>query len=408
MSSQFQYRRAMWILGGETISSTLDEVWRANLNTNTAITYPLAPTTTNDQYQFTTYNNGQQLLFKNSSNFYVLQASTLITVTDPNYPPLTVPGVVVLNAFAYVMTPGAEIHACKLDDPTQWPSLQFITADYEDDPGVVLSKYLNYVVADGTYTKQFFFDNGANQPTGSPLAPYINANQRVGCVAARSLTDAGNNQFWVGQDDKGTRSVYALNGLQPQKVSSAYVDRLLMDAAEASLIGFAAASSGHQFYILKYTSFNALVFDITYQEWYEWNALSYVAYITDFTTDGNYLFSEAADLVLFSPQSYTDALLGDFILRCQTDKIDHGTTSRKVSGRLVLVGDVSDATPEIEYTDDDYQTFNSAGTVDMNSERPNVWRTGSFRRRAWRISQEDDNSARWEALEHSFSIGESM
>lgn len=397
----------MWLLGGESFSATLREVWRANLNTNTATSYPLTPDTTGAQFQFTTYNNGQQLLFKNSSNFYVLQAGTLIKIVDSNYPPLTVPGVVVLNAFAYVMTPGGEIHSCQLGDPTLWPALQFLTADYEDDPGIVLAKYLNYVVALGQYTTQFFFDNGANQPTGTVLAPYINANQRKGCVVAATVATVGNNLFWVGQDDRGTRSVMMLNGLVPANVSSAYVDRILMAAATNTLIAFSAASNGHQFYVLKYTAFNALVYDLTYQEWYEWNALSYVAYVTDFTTGGDYLFSDSADLVLFSPQSNTDALLGDFILRTQTDKVDHGNTALKFCGRVVLVGDVSDATPTVDISDDDYQTYDTLGTVDMTDVRPDLTRTGSFRRRAWRVSQEDDNPARWEALEVSYSQGES-
>jgi hypothetical protein len=406
--SPYRYE-TMWIMGGNNGSATLREVWYGNLNLPLATSYALSPGITGQPYQFTTYMNGTRLLIKNQNNFWVLASGTLTKVIDPNYPPYTVPGIVVLNAFAYVMTPEGEIHSCKIDDPLTWPSLQFITADYEDDIGIALAKYLNYVVALGQYTTQFFYDNGANQPTGSALAPYINANLRTGCLDAQSVVTAGNALMFIGQGDTAARQVMTFNGLSPVPVSSPYVDRFLMSLGAGSVHSFGAACDGHEYYVLKTGTATALVYDITMKEWYEWDSFNYAFYLTDFGTGDNFLLSNIGnDVVQLTASAYTDTVSGNFMLSCQTDKEDHGNTARKFFGSAVLMGDqVTGSAPAIAATDDDYNTYTTFGTVNMGSTRPRITRLGSGRRRSWLISATDNLAARWEALEVEYSQGES-
>ncbi len=404
-TSPYNYQ-TMYLLGGDNGVATVNDVLFGTLDVNQPTSFALNPDVLQQPYQFNTYVNGQLLLIKNQSNGWVLQSGELIKITDTNYPTETVPGIVVLNAFAYVMTPKGEIHACKLDHPLVWPVLQFITADYEDDPGVVLGKYLNYVVAFSQFTIQFFYDNGAIQVEGSPLAPYINANLRVGCANADSVANISNTLFWVAQTRQGTRYVAMFNGLSDQHISTPYVDKIL--AAATNLVGFGCAAAGHFFYVLKTGVFTALVYDITQQEWYEWDTFGYGAFLANGNVGGNYLFSTSGgNLVAFDPLYYTDVLLGNFTFFPLTDKIDFGNTALKYHGRVTLVGDTSPATPDISWTDNDYQTYVSGGTVDMTLERPYITRLGSARRRAWKPNQTDNNPARWEALEVEYSQGES-
>lgn len=405
--SSHQYE-TLWLISGDTGATQSQQVWYANINLSQATSFTLSPTTTQQTYQFNTYVNGQQLMMKNQSNFWVLQGSFLTKVMDSNYPAVTVPGLVVLGGFAYVMTPQAEIHACKLENPLLWPSLQFATADYEDDPGVALAKYLNYMVAFGSYTTQFFYDNSANTPEGFPAAPYINANLRVGCTNAESVANIANTLFWVAQTRQGTRYVAMLNGLQDQKISSVYVDKLLAATSVSSLVGFGAAAGGHFYYILKTGVYTALVYDITQQEWYEWDTFGYGAFISNGNTGGNYLFSTSGgNLVNFGTLFSTDVLNGNYDFIVQTDKTDFGNTAQKFYGRAVLVGDTNATTPGISWSDDDYATFSTARTVDMTLQRPYITRLGTGRRRAWRTTQTDDQPARFLALELEYDQGES-
>jgi hypothetical protein len=58
------------------------------------------------------------LLLKNSTDFFVFDGYLPARVTDTNYPPVTVPGIVTLNGRVYVMTPQGEIHGCSLENPS--------------------------------------------------------------------------------------------------------------------------------------------------------------------------------------------------------------------------------------------------------------------------------------------------
>jgi hypothetical protein len=395
----------IWVVGG--IGFIPPDVWRANLDTAITNTYPL-PTSSPGQpiYSIETYMNGTKLLVKNNTDMWVLESGTLTKVVDANFPTNTVPGIVVLNAFAHVLTPLGEVHTCTLDDPLTWPSLQYLTADYEDDPAVCLAKYLNYVCVLGQYTTQFFYDNGANQPEGTPLAPYLNANLRVGCFSALSVVQMFNTLVWVAQDENGRVSVVMLNALVPQTISTPFVERILNKA-----IGFSAllnatplAIEGYEFYLVNIGG-ACLVYDFAAKLWYFWDVnFDYTA--SQFANNARFAMALSNGNIL----QVSNALLNDngtpFPFVAQTMPIEGGNRNNKFFGRLTLVGDKSPATPLVQWTDDDYQTFNTGVTVNMALPRPDLTRLGAAKRRAFKITQTDSNPGRWEALELTVSQGE--
>ena len=83
--SQFRYP-TIWVMGGGVPGVPLKDVWYGNLDTSTLVTYPLNPDAFGQPYQFNTFENATQLVFKNQSNFWALISGTLTQVTDPNYP----------------------------------------------------------------------------------------------------------------------------------------------------------------------------------------------------------------------------------------------------------------------------------------------------------------------------------
>lgn len=429
--SQFQYE-TIYVSGGEqaVLGGAKQEDYRFTLDTNTSVSYALSPTVAGQFYQIATFNNGTQLLVKNQSNFWVLQAGTLIKITDPNYPPATVPGLVVLNDFAYVMTPTAEVHACKIFDPLVWPSLQFITASFEDDKGTGLAKYLNYVVAFGTYTTQFFYDAG-NPPPGVSISPYINANQKVGMVGQNAagldghptFANVGNTIVFLGQTQQGDQGIYVLNGMQPQRISTPQVDRALVNDQAASfpeLVWSASADTGHNFVIINLNQGQyALVYDIESKMWYVWGSQN-PGYNNSFFYYGNITVDEASGQTFWvggqSAQIYlagTHGIFDDsgtFIdMIMQTSKIDGGTMQKKFFGIVDLVAGqaVVNSNMLLNWTDDDYQTYSPQVLLPLGSTRPRANRQGASRRRAYRMECQDQlQRVQFEALELTVSGGE--
>ena len=408
----------IWLLGGYN-GSPINDVWYGNINQATSASYNLNPTVANQYCQFATFNNGQTLIIKNQNNMWILNAGTLTPITDPNYPPQTVPGLVVLNQFAYVMTPQKEIHACGINDATLWPALQYTTASYEDDPGVFLGKFLNYIVAYGQKTTQYFYDN-ANPPPGIAISPYINANQRVGCANAISVCNAANAMFFIGQTSSGNIGVYTIKSVVPEKISSNWVDLVLQNGVTSLNTAFVLSEGGHSFYCLQFAAAGySMVYDIDMGWWSVWKDATgtqpFPVYycISDTSTYGSspYCVASNGSIYTASFSVYTDAGSA-FPMIVQTDKIDDGKMVKKFWGKLDLVADQSPSFPgavmvDVRTSDNDYESFTLWGSVDEASTRPSLNRGGSSRRRAFRISSNNSFYERWEAIELTYSEGES-
>jgi hypothetical protein len=410
----FRYS-TLWLLGGNDGTTDLQEVWYGNLDKALASTYSFSPDVSSQPYQFNTFLNATQLLIKNQSNFWVLQSGSLTKVTDSNYPTTTVPGLVVLNEFAYVMEPDGTIRACALENPLSWPSLQFIVADYEDDPGVAIAKYLNYLVAFGQYTTQFFIDFG-NPAPGIPLLAYQSTNIKVGCAFAATLQSAKNTLIWVGQTKERNWGIYLFDGLNPKKVSTPWVDKVLDLHLNSGTKAWVTGQEGHTFYILKFTSTYALAYDMDTGWFAPWsaeidgdNSLPYSHAVTEFFFTGDLWYGTGnfGGMIFRSSFTYYDDDGTAFNFVSQSDKVDAGNLVRKYWGQANAVADTNPATATLEVSDDDYQTWTTWGTFDLSKMRPMLNRGGSSRRRAFRMTQTDSNPARWEAIEITASEGES-
>jgi len=71
-------------------------------------------------------------------------ATGTITITGGR---TTVPGIVFLNGYFFVMDENAVIYNSALNDPLTWGALDFVQASIEPGMGVALAKSQNYVVA---------------------------------------------------------------------------------------------------------------------------------------------------------------------------------------------------------------------------------------------------------------------
>ena len=422
----------IWVMGGFNFSAPyLNDVWRGNIDTPILVEYALAPITNNLAYNFASFNNGTQLLVQNPTNLWVLTGATVNKVTDTNYPQFTVPGVQVLNNIAYVMSQNKTIFGSATSDATTWPGLQYEQADYEDDPGVCLAKYSNYLVAFGSYTMQFFYDAG-NPAPGLSLSVFEGANQRIGCVNAGTVQNMNNTLYFVGQDRQGDTGVYVLNGFTPQRVSVPWVDTVLqqyMFTGSGPVAGridsLVTEAFGHKFYILPlYGSGGyALVLDITTNQWSPWKVGIFTDWPFSFAVTnldlgitilgGN--SNTDGEIFSWNPDTYNDDGL-PISLIVQTDKIDDGNSARKFYQYMDFVSDsnvnlnlppYSGTTIQVSYSDNDYQSFSAPRNLVLNSpaaptQRPRLARLGASYRRAWRFEQSDNNPARWEAIEITY------
>jgi hypothetical protein len=409
--STYNYETMYWLGGLDGASAAQNIIYYATLNTSLASTgISISPPIQSQRFQFGVFAEGRKLLLKNQSGLWVLDGGVLIPISDIGYPVETVPGLVVLGRFAYIMDPSGLIRNCDLADIYHWPMLNAVAADYEDDRGIAIAKYLNYLVVFGQYTIQFFYDAG--NPVGSPLLPYLAGSMKVGCEHANTVVDIGHTVVWLGRTREMIRQVMMFNGLTPQVISTPEIEKIISGWTTAPS-AYSFIANGHKFYVIYVASKPALAFDFSTQQWFEWTAAGSLTNPLAFIGSSSNLSTPSYSVVLHPTNGFLyfvdSTYLNDdgtaFNVLLITDKVDAGNNRLKFWGQTEIIGDRNTGTPTISTADDDYQTYSTGRTVDMTTPRPVLYRNGASRRRAWKYEQTDSNAMRLEAIEVTFENG---
>lgn len=244
----------LWLIAGNntTTSTFYNDVWAVNV---TGIQIPLNPNVPGLFYHFTQTSTAittPLLVFKSTRDLFsynsALHALTKLS-NVANYPTVTVPGIVYLDTYFFVMDPQGRIWNSAQNDPSTWTALGTIAMQNEPNGGVAIAKYLNYIVAFGVWTTEFFYDN-ANPAPGSPLSPNTSLPVQIGCAAGESVLEMQGNVVWIGQTRREGASVFWFNGYQPAKISTPFVDRILQADPLTNIAALSVDMFGHSCYVL--------------------------------------------------------------------------------------------------------------------------------------------------------------
>ena len=185
----------------------------------------------------------------------------------------TVPGIAYINGYFCIMDTNAKIYNSDSDDPTTWNSLNVITAENEAGNGMGIGRSLEYLIAFKDFTTEPFYD--AKNPVGSPFLPVSNLYFKIGCATGDSIAEVDNTIIWVSQTRQEGRSVHALTGLEPTKISTPDIDRILNADSLSGVYAYGLKLDGHSLYLLTLVNTNVtLVFDLTTQIWYSWTSMT--------------------------------------------------------------------------------------------------------------------------------------
>jgi hypothetical protein len=330
-------------------------------------------------------------------------------------------GACYLDTYTVIAGKSGEIYTSNVNDPTTWNALNYITAESDPDTIVGIAKHLNYILSFGQTSIDFFYDAGSFP--GSPLAVAPSYKIELGCANGDSIASFQNVTLWVGTSKELGATVYGISGAAPEKVSTPYIDRILNSSNLSDVTSYAIRINGHSFYILTLHDLNVtIVYDLNEKTWYNWtmwaigNTTSGVLGIyaeqyfrPSFFTSANGVYYVLDDdngtLYTLSTSYYNDAG-APIYYRAVTDTLDSGTTKRKFYQRVEIVGDKVPAIMNIRHSDDDYNTWSSYRSVDLNKQRAQIYQTGSGRRRAWEFLCTDNQPLKLLAVEIDFNIGE--
>jgi len=332
-----------------------------------------------------------------------------------------VSGAVFLDNYVFIGTSTNRIYNSNLGDPTSWNALNYLTFEQTTDTLVGIVKHLNYLVAMGKSSMQFFYD--AANATGSPLAVSQSYTNEIGCANGDSIVSTTNTVLWIGSTKTHGRSVYLLDGVSPIKISTDSVDKHLEADDMSKVTAFCYKFNGHTLYVLTLHNTNqTLVFDLDEKMWYTWTQYAQAsndqpspgAYVESYFRPSFYaevnnlpyvLDDDVAVLYYFDVNTYQDN--GQPIYcRTVTDIMDNGTTKRKFYGRLEIIGDKVAGVMQVRHSGDDYRSWSNFRAVDLNASRAQLYLGGADRRRAWEFLVTSNCPLRLDAAEIDFRIGE--
>ena len=396
-------------------------VYQINPSSSYAVTTLGTTSTSTSQSYFAKTFLDTYLFFHNKVTGYLLnQAGSFVaTTTLPTAP--YVSGVVFLDNYMFLGTSTNRIYNCDVGDPTTWGALNYLSFEQTADTLVGIARHLNYLVAFGNTSTQFFYDVG--NASGSPLGVASSYSSEVGCASGDSIVATSNTVLWVGTSKTYGRSVYIMDGVSPIRISTANIDRHLEADGLSQVSAYCYTVAGHSLYILTLHNTNqTLVYDINEKMWYTWTQYSMQS--SNQANPGTYQES------YFRPTFYAQTMNVPYVLdddtatlysldvntyqdngqpiycRTVTDIIDNGTTKRKFYGRLEVIGDKVAGTMQVRHTGDDYKTWSSYRSIDLNASRSQVYLSGADRRRAWEFLCTSNVPLRLDGAEVDFRIGE--
>ena len=333
-----------------------------------------------------------------------------------------VSGAVFLDNYIFIGTTDNRIYNSNLGDPTTWQALSYLKFEQTADTLVGIVKHLNYLVAFGNNSTQFFYDAGTYP--GSPLALAQSYTSEIGCASGDSIVATSNTVLWIGKTKTYGKCVYAMDGVSATKVSTSNIDRHLEADDLSYVTAYCYKVSGHTLYILTlHNTQKTLVYDLDEKQWYTWTQYAMASntqpnpgtyyesyfrgtYYAEINNVPYVLDDDNAKLYYFSTNIYQDD--GQSIYcRSVTDIKDNGSTKRKFYGRCEIVGDkVQGGVMQISHTGNDYASYSTPRSVNLNAPRSQVYLSGADRRRAWQFLCTSNVPLRLDAAEIDFRIGE--
>jgi hypothetical protein len=360
------------------------------------------------------YDDGTvKLVFTDGVSLRTIDAAnTVVASVSPDLPTPLATHLVFLDGYLFTIKSGTyDIYNSNLNDPLAFTAGDYISSEMVPDPLVAIAKLNNYLVAFGSSSIEYFWD--AAEADGSPLARNDTPVKYNGYVGG--LSSYGNKLFYIGNNTEGSPAVFMLEDFKIKELANESLRRQLEGEVTvfADWAGQVVSVNGHAFYMVSTTT-RTYAIDIETGLWSRWviagGSNLTVIYASNAKTTNTYnpviYLSGSQYLSRFITTVCTDSGTS-YTMTLISNNEDFDSMNTKACNRLTVYGDRPsvDTTLTISWSDDDYQNFQTAQTVNLNQELPCIYQCGSFRRRAHKLTCTPTVPFRLRYLELDLNMG---
>lgn len=354
-----------------------------------------------------------------NTGWYYDTVSLLTQITDAQFPgnngKTTTGTFAHMDGYAFIMDTEGAIWNSDLNGVTSWTALGFVSANAYPDKGIGCIRYKNQIVAFGRESVQFFYNAG--NATGSPLSRIDTATLKVGCINSDSMAQISDVLFWVGGGPQGGATVYMYDGVT-NRISTPTIDYQLLLAGPDNISLTTEKYYGRAFVVVKANAIT-YVYCVEEKKWHERTATTPLWYKSAGLSSGTQIFtysisnvSTAGKVYVINPASldFRDDGVA-FTATIQSANDDMGTQNVKFHEELRVMADIENATSPltVSYSDDDYASFVTHGTVDLSlgDRYRKMTRLGASVKRAWKFTHSANTQFRISGFEEKVSMGKS-
>ena len=421
----------------DTSVNTATTTFTADTNSNTSLTNVSATTNlrVGQRVTGTDIPSATRITVISGSTVTISNAATgttpSVTVTQEhaskimssNFPTRAAGPIFALNGRIFALDcVNNRIYQSSFNDPQTWAADGYISLDYLPDQSCAIQN--NGMTAYGFGQNSIEIFNYQNNPSGSQLT-------RVGVidngVPRMSISPSAvvNGVMYFASFHGG---VYKFSDGSPQKISPSSIDALMASAQNQTVSsgspfidGF--YYNGRPFLHLCGANLASGIATTRFQFWYDiennvWTeqefTISSVNRSIRFSSIGELRKTGAIALAALGKTyilDYNSPVYQDdsstMTMTVQLGRSDLGSGKRKFYNKAYLVGDRQAAgTVTLEYSDDDYGNWITAGTFDLTDLGKPICRLGSSKNgRAWRLTDANNQACRLQALDIEYEIG---
>ena len=346
-------------------------------------------------------------------------ANTVVTGVDADQPgtPSTgtfIPIPIFLNGrLLIIKTSTADIYNSDDNNPLTFTAGGFINAEIEPDQLKSIVKLNNYIAVLGSSSIEYFYFDSASV-SGTVLIRNEVPVKQVGYVCGLATQD--NKAYFVGTVRKGTVDVFKLEDLKITSLGHNGIRRYLSAysaAYDTNIFGAIVMCAGHSWYTIS-DAVRTDVFELETELWQQWALGAGTAFPVKYSfpyaaPDGTRnLFITSTSLAVFNldANQYQDNSV-NFTVTIITAPEDFDTLRWKNMDQLVLWTDYPTSTTSVnvQWTDDDYQSYSSARSIDLFQDLPSLNQLGGFRQRAFKFTYADNFPLRISGVECQINKG---
>mgnify|MGYP001615639343 FL=1 len=324
---------------------------------------------------------------RNASGTQTVWTSTTIgtftQITDTDFTGLAHQGKMEhVNGFALIATRN-RIFNSNLNSLTAWSAASFIDRQAQQDIGTGIAKLGKTIISFGTATTEIYEVIGTPAFGCLKFVAALDYGMPSTIVTGMRnyYTTIGGRLYWRGSNPTG---VFAFNGQVVEKVSTIAIDKILAERQHYNISTL--SFQGQQAVAISLdlpsaTTQRSLLFFPEWNDWFEWSSTVFIPQSSPRLEDvclgvGTnqhklYAMAVAAD-------NWQDAG-GNYTFTHQFKMPKNGNQRSRMS-MFGVEGDTARSTLAlgVEFSDDDFQTFSTARTIDLSFARKRLYNLGSY------------------------------